>query len=99
MRAERRGRAAVLGAGIMGASTALQLAEAGGRFARVVTALWRGRPAVDGTSGLPQAAPVTPRHHVSLFVRAPGVEECGAVPGVGPFGDMKAHGGGRHHVS
>lgn len=73
--------------------------EAGGRFDWVVNALWHGRPAVDATAGLPQEAAFTQRHRVSLFVRAPGVEERGALLAVGPFGDMKSYGGGRYYLS
>lgn len=73
--------------------------EAGGRFDWVVNALWHGRPAVDATAGLPEPAPFTQRHRVSLFVHAPGAEERGALLAVGPFGDMKAYGGGRYYLS
>jgi glycine/D-amino acid oxidase-like deaminating enzyme len=73
--------------------------EAGGRFDWVVNALWHGRPAVDATAGLPEPAPFTQRYRVSLFVHAPGVEQRGALLAVGPFGDMKAYGGGRFYLS
>lgn len=73
--------------------------EAGGRFDWVVNALWHGRPAVDATAGLPEPAPFTQRHRVSLFVHAPGAEERGGLVAVGPFGDMKSYGGGRFYLS
>jgi glycine/D-amino acid oxidase-like deaminating enzyme len=73
--------------------------EAGGRYDWVVNALWQGRPAVDATAGLVEHAPFTQRYRVALFVRAPGAEERGAVVAVGPFGDMKAYGGGRYYLS
>ncbi|MCX7684966.1 MAG: FAD-binding oxidoreductase [Acetobacteraceae bacterium] len=73
---------------------------AGGRFDAVVNALWHGRPAVDATAGLPDAAPFTQRYRVALFVRtAPSVSARGAVIAVGPFGDVKDYGGGRFYLS
>lgn len=74
-------------------------AEAGGRFDWVINALWHGRPAVDRTAGLAAPAAFTQRYRVALFLRAPGVEERGAVLSVGPFGDMKAYGDGRYYLS
>jgi glycine/D-amino acid oxidase-like deaminating enzyme len=75
-------------------------ADAGGRFDWVVNALWHGRPAVDATAGLPEPAPFTQRYRLSLFVRtAPSLAVRGGIVAVGPFGDMRAYGGGRFYLS
>ncbi len=66
----------------------------------VVNALWHGRLAVDASAGVPLPRRWTHRYRRSLFVRTAGTDRAlSAVVVVGPFGDLKDYGGGRHYLS
>ena len=70
-----------------------------GTFDAVVNALWEGRPAVDLRSTGHRDPVCHHRFRLSAFVTNHQVTHPSAVVCAGPFGDIKAYGGGRFYVS
>lgn len=70
-----------------------------GAFDAVVNALWEGRPAVDLRSTGHRDPVCHHRFRLSAFVTNHHATHPSAVVCAGPFGDIKAYGGGRFYVS